>query len=151
VLDSVAEGGLEEGNLDDDQFRWLHEQLLAAEGAKQLAVIFAHHSIETMGQPPISPFPYGDTGGNLSPVVHFGDGPRNSQISEPCASDVAGTPTVPTETLRCLLLRHSSVIAFVNGHEHNNRVDPFERKPGAGKVAGGFWEINTASHIDWPQ
>ena len=38
------------------------------------------------------------------------------------------------------------MIAFVNGHEHANRVTPYPRPGG-----GGFWEINTASHIDWPQ
>jgi hypothetical protein len=37
----------------------------------------------------------------------------------------------------------------VNGHEHANRVEAFERPPG--ELRGGFWEINTASHIDWPQ
>jgi hypothetical protein len=65
----------------------------------------------------------------LSPVVHFGESPV------PC-----GTPAAP-ETVECLFQRHKSVIAFVNGHEHNNRIEAHET----------FWEINTASHIDWPQ
>ena len=151
VLDTIAEGGLEAGNIDDPQFQWLHNELMAAELAKKLVVVFGHHSIRTMGQPPVSPFPYGDTGGNLSPIVHFGDGLRESGISLPCLTTSPTAPTYPTETVRCLLLRHKSVIAFVNGHEHANRVTPFERAPGTGKAAGGFWEINTASHIDWPQ
>jgi metallophosphoesterase (TIGR03767 family) len=44
------------------------------------------------------------------------------------------------------LLRHDNVIAWVNGHTHTNNVWAHERQGG-----GGFWEINTASHIDWPQ
>lgn len=44
------------------------------------------------------------------------------------------------------LLRHDHVIAWVNGHTHSNRV--IAHPDGAG---GGFWEINTASHVDWPQ
>jgi hypothetical protein len=44
------------------------------------------------------------------------------------------------------LLLHDNVIAWVNGHTHTNNVWAHEREGG-----GGFWEINTASHIDWPQ
>jgi hypothetical protein len=37
------------------------------------------------------------------------------------------------------------VIAYVAGHTHANRIDLFRR----GRT--GFWQINTASHVDWPQ
>jgi hypothetical protein len=37
------------------------------------------------------------------------------------------------------------VIALVAGHSHRNRIRPYAR-PG-----GGFWEIVTSSHTDWPQ
>lgn len=122
VLDTVAEHGLEEGNVDDDQFRWLDAQLRDADIQRELAVVFAYHSLRTMGQPPLSPFLPGDTGGNMSPVVHYGDGPRNTQIELPCKescpapiSSPLPTPPDQLETVRCLLLRHKSVIAFVNG------------------------------------
>ncbi|MEO6605086.1 MAG: TIGR03767 family metallophosphoesterase [Aeromicrobium sp.] len=46
-----------------------------------------------------------------------------------------------------LLLANPNVIAWVNGHTHRNEV--FARKTATG--VGGFWEINTASHIDFPQ
>ena len=46
------------------------------------------------------------------------------------------------------LLAHDQVIAWINGHTHKNQVWPRPRTGGAGK--GGLWEINTASHIDWP-
>ena len=48
------------------------------------------------------------------------------------------------------LVRHSNVIAWLNGHTHTNHIWAHPRKKG-GKTVGGFWEINTASHIDWPQ
>jgi hypothetical protein len=42
------------------------------------------------------------------------------------------------------------VVAWVDGHTHVNQVWAHRRDPqDAG--AGGFWEINTASHVDWPQ
>lgn len=44
------------------------------------------------------------------------------------------------------MLTHDNVIAWVNGHTHDNNIRPHKRDGG-----GGFWEINTASHIDWPQ
>jgi metallophosphoesterase (TIGR03767 family) len=148
ALDTVAEHGLDDGNLDDDQFRWLHAELLKADAARELVVVFAHHGLATMGQPPVSPFvPPGDTGGNLSPLVHYGEGPRNTGVVLPCHATTPEAPATLDETLRCLLLRHPSVVAFVSGHEHNNRVDPVEGAAGQ----HGFWEVNTASHIDWPQ
>ncbi len=33
------------------------------------------------------------------------------------------------------------MIAYVAGHEHQNRIEPH----------GTFWEIVTASHLEWPQ
>ena len=50
-----------------------------------------------------------------------GDGPRAA----------AGTP---------------NVVAYVSGHTHANAVRFY-----GGRRGRGFWEVNTASHIDWPQ
>ena len=47
--------------------------------------------------------------------------------------------------VRDLLLQFPNVVAWVNGHTHVNRVTPYTRAGG-----GGFWEINTAAHIDFP-
>lgn len=46
-----------------------------------------------------------------------------------------------------LLLRRPQVIAWLNGHAHRNQIQPW-RTPGR---RGGFWEITTASHLEWPQ
>lgn len=56
-------------------------------------------------------------------------------------------PRVLGAAVVALLLANSNVIAWVNGHSHRNQVWP--RRTASG--AGGFWEINTASHIDFPQ
>ena len=45
------------------------------------------------------------------------------------------------------LLSQPRVIAWVNGHTHVNKITPHVRADNS----GGFWEINTASHIDFPQ
>lgn len=44
-----------------------------------------------------------------------------------------------------LLARHRSVLAWVNGHSHKNDITARETPDGS------FWEISTASHIDFPQ
>lgn len=92
------------------------------------------------------------SGTSLAPLVHFGEAPAGERTPSACAlSDPASEPT-PDETLRCLFLRHPSVIGFVVGHEHDNRIRPVERRDAVtGEVAGGVWQIVTASHIDWPQ
>ncbi|MGV9272106.1 TIGR03767 family metallophosphoesterase [Streptomyces griseosporeus] len=44
-----------------------------------------------------------------------------------------------------LLGRHRNVVAWINGHEHRNRITAH---------TGGahpFWEVSTASHIEFPQ
>jgi 3',5'-cyclic AMP phosphodiesterase CpdA len=159
ALDTVAEHGLEEGNIDETQFQWLHQRLLEAETgpAKKYVLLFAHHSLQTMGQPPVSPFPTtADQGGDHDPDVHYGLKTRAEKEAHlpdrTCLLRDNVTAPYPDETLKCLLLRHPSAIAFVNGHEHANRITPFARDfDEANPIEGGFWEINTASHIDWPQ
>jgi metallophosphoesterase (TIGR03767 family) len=115
ALDTVADTG-PNGNLDDAQFHWLERELDAAAGRRELALVFAHHSLRTLNQPP--------AGG--APPVHYGLGPCGSPAPEP---------------LLCLLRRSRPAIAYVAGHEHRERIEPH----------GTFWEIVSASHIDWPQ
>ncbi len=55
-------------------------------------------------------------------------------------------PRIDGEAVRDLLLRFPNVVLWVNGHTHRNTVIPHRAPAG-----GGFWEINTAAHIDWPQ
>ncbi len=55
-------------------------------------------------------------------------------------------PRVLGDEVLAMLLAHPQVVLWVNGHTHVNQVTPHARPGG-----GGFWELNTASHIDWPQ
>ncbi|MFJ3692723.1 TIGR03767 family metallophosphoesterase [Streptomyces sp. NPDC090052] len=40
-----------------------------------------------------------------------------------------------------LLGKHRNAVAWINGHSHRNKIQPH----------GSFWEVTTASHIDFPQ
>ncbi|MDQ2582407.1 TIGR03767 family metallophosphoesterase [Saccharothrix yanglingensis] len=54
-------------------------------------------------------------------------------------------PRLTGDALVDLLQRFPNVVAWVNGHTHENRIVPH----GTGDRA--FWEINTAAHVDHPQ
>ncbi|WP_367135091.1 TIGR03767 family metallophosphoesterase [Saccharothrix sp. HUAS TT1] len=54
-------------------------------------------------------------------------------------------PRLDGDALVSLLGRFPNVVAWVNGHTHENRIVPH----GVGDRA--FWEINTAAHVDHPQ
>jgi len=54
-------------------------------------------------------------------------------------------PRVLGPEVKALLLQFPNVVLWVNGHTHVNRVTAHTRP-----VGGGFWELNTAAHIDWP-
>lgn len=56
-------------------------------------------------------------------------------------------PRVLGTEVRDYLLTQPRVIAWVNGHTHKNQIFVHKRADGP----GGFWEINTASHCDYPQ
>jgi hypothetical protein len=63
-------------------------------------------------------------------------------------------PANPTEQrltfteLHALLQRFPNVMAWINGHTHVNRVNPVPDPTG---YTGGFWEITTAAHVDYPE
>ncbi len=66
--------------------------------------------------------------------------------------NTAALPTEPerlvhSEEFVAMLLDHPNVIAWTNGHTHINTITAHRRATGI----GGFWEITTASCIDYPQ
>jgi metallophosphoesterase (TIGR03767 family) len=56
-------------------------------------------------------------------------------------------PRILGPEVATMLLGFPQVVLWVNGHTHVNRVTAHKKTAGV----GGFWELNTASHIDWPQ
>ena len=56
-------------------------------------------------------------------------------------------PRVLGGAVRTELLKHANVVAWVNGHTHKNQIVAHKVASGP----GGFWEINTASHVEFPQ
>ncbi|MFE9442797.1 TIGR03767 family metallophosphoesterase [Streptomyces sp. NPDC006602] len=50
------------------------------------------------------------------------------------------------QELIAVLGSHANVLAWVNGHIHRNAITPHSAPDGR-----SFWEISTASHVDYPQ
>lgn len=72
------------------------------------------------------------SGSMLNPLVLTGGDPSLRVLGDAVTSYLVSQPRV---------------IAWVNGHTHRNEIIAHSRNDGT----GGFWEINTASHIDYPQ
>jgi metallophosphoesterase (TIGR03767 family) len=141
ALDTVNYDGNSNGRIDGDQFKWLEAQLKANSsryiavdntivtqpGVKdKLLVIFSHHTIQTINN-------------DSTNLVDIGE-----------ADFIYGG------TLEWLLLRYPNVVLMVAGHTHSNVIVSHARGSevtGYGNHVlgvGGFWEVSTASHIDWP-
>ena len=132
VLDTVNQGGGPNGSLDQTQFGWLEQQLTAGSSSyldqsgqavtqRARDQLFVLFSHHTIGTMDNASLAPGETG-----------------------------PRVLGPDVQALLLRFPNVVAWVNGHTHINQLLGHARPPGS-PFAGGFWEVNTASHIDWPQ
>ena len=74
---------------------------------------------------------------------------HNSLTLENTAHNVLqpGQPLIHGEQFIDMLLNYRNMIAWLNGHTHINTIQAHPAKVGS----GGFWEITTASCIDFPQ
>ncbi|KAA2252540.1 TIGR03767 family metallophosphoesterase [Solihabitans fulvus] len=128
VLDTVNPHGHWEGSLDLAQFEWLEDQLRAG-SRRHLA-----EDGSLVDQP--------DATDRL--FVLFSHHPLDSLVND------NGSGRLLAEPMLRLLLRFPNVVLWVNGHTHTNTVRCHRRAENA-VLPGGFWQVTTASHIDWPQ
>ncbi len=122
-LDSNPDEGLETGNIDAPQWRWLKRELRAnskyyfrngkkvtnPKGRNRLIIVFAHHPLVSM----------------------------NNESTE-------GGRTA--KQFRRLLLRFPNVIVNANGHTHQNKI--WARKSKRNRTS--YWELNTSAIADYP-
>jgi metallophosphoesterase (TIGR03767 family) len=123
VLDTVNQNGGADGSLDAEQFAWLERELVAGSSR------------------------YVDAQGNQ--VTHHCRDRLFVLFSHhtlDTMTNVTGEGRVERFQMLAMLNRFRNVVLWVNGHTHRNTVLPHPAPGG-----GGFWEVNTAAHIDWPQ
>ena len=121
TLDTVCGAGGADGNIDQEQLRWLEEQLKAVHSSytssdgtlvrtsheDRVVVLLSHHGLDTLANPRAQ-----DRSGELLELIH----------------------------------RFRNVVLWLNGHIHANRITP-RPDPAGGP---GFWEVTTSSIVDWP-
>jgi metallophosphoesterase (TIGR03767 family) len=132
VLDTVNPNGESNGSIDEAQLGWLRRLLdansrtrLTADGRREPA-----HGKDHL-------------------IVLFSHHTIGSMDNATTGTRAPGRRVLGDEVLQ-LLLRYPNVVAWVNGHTHVNHIIPHQR-PAGWAAPGGFWELNTASHIDFPQ
>ncbi|WP_169717358.1 TIGR03767 family metallophosphoesterase [Brucella thiophenivorans] len=132
MLDSTNPNGGPDGSLDTPQAEWLERQL-------------AEHSSKSYA-------PDGSLVNSTNKdavIVIFSH--HNSITFDNLKRAPAGQPDnnrIGGAEFTALLSRFPNVVLWVNGHTHCNRIwshyDPRNNQH-------GFWEVNTAAHIDYPQ
>jgi metallophosphoesterase (TIGR03767 family) len=134
MLDTVNPGGYADGSIGAAQFAWLEERLIEVHSAfydsagnvvrtgnsDRLVILFSHHGLRSLVNPVMDPNP-----------------------DDPGSNDL---PRILADQVEALLHRFPNVIAWVNGHTHDNVVQA--RPDPAGRTTG-FWDIGTAAHVDW--
>ncbi|MFL5886256.1 MAG: hypothetical protein ACJ77M_14385 [Thermoleophilaceae bacterium] len=150
ALDTVAEGGGSDGNLDNGQYKWLKRELDRDSAVKwvgnklvrtghprRLIVLTSHHALSKMNNATAD-----EKAGPCTPAPGPAGCDRDPRKSTPLHLGTKGKQNV-----RDLLLQYPDVIAWVDGHEHTNRVTPYVQR----HRKTGFWDINTTSHTDFPE
>jgi metallophosphoesterase (TIGR03767 family) len=132
VLDTVNPAGGANGSLDERQYHWLEAELYNASSR------FLDENGRLVTGPGVDRL--------IVLFSHHTVATMDNWLidADPDKHRVLGPK------IRDLLLRYPNVVLWVNGHTHVNGVAAFARHPES-PVPGGFWEVNTASHIDWPQ
>ncbi len=129
MLDTTNPFGGADGSLDLTQFEWL-EGVLTANTSKYYSPV---------GQ-------LIQTGNPDKMIVLFSH--HDSETLDNYIGSTVTEPRIVDSQLEFILHLYPNVILWVNGHTHYNRVfahpDRFQR-------TNGFWEVNTASHVDYPQ
>lgn len=129
MLDTTDPTGGGSGSLDGGQAAWLEAELIKVSG-----MYYSKRGNEIRHDVP------------NQMVVIFSHHP-SSVFGKPrsAASDASAVDS--PQAVQELLGRYPNVILWVSGHLHRNLVWPRPSSYGD----HGFWEVNTASHIDFPQ
>lgn len=129
-IDTTYRSGHYEGSLGTEQLRWL-ERTLAAHSAR-------HYDEDGRL--------VRNAGADDAHILVFSHHHSPSMTRRPDAAR-SEEKRHDGEEVIALLSRFPNVVAWVNGHSHINHITPHAHPT----AARSFWEVNTASHVDYPQ
>ncbi len=133
VLDTTNINGGADGAIDEDQWQWLDGQLKAYSSRYELD----------------------DSDGTRPRTVVTRQGVKDKLIVVCCHHTIDTITNTDSDSpysgaqLRDKLLLFPNVVMMVDGHTHANNITAHAPSL-ASSIGHGFWEVNTASHIDWP-
>ena len=129
-LDTTNTRGFADGSLGLAQHRWLEKVL--TRGSSRYRTDAGHERRQPVDDELFVVFSH-HTSTTMTALW--------SDAREPVEPRFSGSAVVN------LLQRFPNVVAWVNGHTHRNGITPHP----ADDPEFGFWEVNTASHVDHPQ
>jgi metallophosphoesterase (TIGR03767 family) len=130
ALDSTNQAGFTHGSLGDRQFRWLEETLRA--GSSRYYDAADNAVTHTVDDHYFVLFSHHTTKTMDNALAD----PRNPSEARHLGDEIVE-----------LVGRYPNVLAWINGHTHSNAISPHSGT----NPKRSFWEINTASHIEFPQ
>ncbi len=120
VLDTNHPFGHYQGSVAGEQLQWLDARIAESE---KWVLVATHHGTESLD----------NTTPDRSRSIADDTGPEQRRLH--------------ADALCAVLHRHDRVLGWLSGHRHINRVTHRSHPDGAND---GFWEVITASTIDWP-
>jgi metallophosphoesterase (TIGR03767 family) len=128
---SMDTGGYNSGAIRETQLRWLERELASVHS----------RSFDAAGAEVRS-------GADDQLVVLFSHFTSETMTGAPTDPAHAGERTIQGPELVAFLHRWPNLVAWVNGHTHSNEIRPMPDPSGR---TGGFWQVTTASHVDFPE
>ncbi len=133
VLDTTNNNGGADGAIDQEQWDWL-DGLLKANSSR---------------------YELDDSDGTRPRTVVSQPGVQDKLIVVCCHHTLGSMDNTDDDypyggaQLLAKLLLFPNVVLMVDGHTHANNITPHSPTLSS-SIGHGFWEVNTASHIDWP-
>jgi metallophosphoesterase (TIGR03767 family) len=134
MMDTVNRSGVDGGSIGTSQATWLEQQLQA----NSSRYFDEHGQIVTTDSPD-------------KLLVLFS---HHNLLTLNNATTLVDDPDpikLLADDIKQIVLRYPNVILWVNGHSHVNRVWAHRNFKSNTDTQTEFWEVNTASHIDFPQ
>lgn len=129
AMDSTNHAGFTEGSIGDAQFKWIQKTIEA--GSSRYIDVWGRE-VRT-----------GNTDELFVLFSHHTSDTMGNILIDPSNPEIRHIGL----ELRNTLQRYPNVVAWVNGHTHTNKITPHHHSD----PTRSFWEINTASHVDFPQ
>lgn len=128
-MDSTNRAGFTDGSIGDEQFRWI-KRTIEASSSRYYDGWGIEHRKERTDQLFVL-------------FSHHTSDTMNNLLLAPDKLEIRHSGSELLNTLQ----RYPNVVAWVNGHTHDNKITPHHHND----PTRSLWEINTASHVDFPQ